>query len=135
MIEAPRSRYRVIERDRRLVVVDSGEESLPNASAVASSARPNRLGAPRRTGFDGRAVLTTSAFYDLKGPRTLTLDPGASTIVNGVRLGALATVLVFIAITIWQPAALALLALLFQRKIWKKGRESVTAWLDQFDND
>src|SRR4051812_40167459 len=103
MTDVPPSRWKVIERGRRLEVIDrlSGEpvarHGLTTASAPTASpptGRAQDIGRaltalrPRQTRFDGGGELTTHPWYDDKGPRTLTLDGGSAAMIGRVKLGA-----------------------------------------------
>lgn len=84
--DVPPSRYKVVERDRRLVVIDtltgkpaSAPGPIPPADRQASAApppdRPVMETEPR--GIDDRSgaqTLTTSPLYDLKAPRRIVMD-------------------------------------------------------------
>jgi hypothetical protein len=129
-VEAPPQRYRVVEQDRRLRVIDTWAKGAPQATAAAEAAR-GRPGL-RRLDFGGTAELTTQHWYDLNGPRTLTLDPGAAALVSRARLAAIGLAVAYVVLAIAWPGALVLLALVFQPKLWKGARERVTTWLDRF---
>ena len=86
-IEPPPSRFRVVERGRRLEVIDT-QATASSASAAAPAQRDREPGAwPRRTRFDGTIEFTTRSFYDTRGPRTVTLDPGAAQQLGLARWG------------------------------------------------
>jgi hypothetical protein len=130
-VEAPPQRYRVVERDRRLQVIDTWAEGGP-----APVSRPNPAAAKpgmKRLNFGGTAELTTHPLYDLKAPRTLMLDPGAAAIVSRVKLALVALVFACVLAAIWQPALLVLLALALQPKLWNGLKARSTDWLDQFE--
>ncbi|HVI98109.1 MAG TPA: hypothetical protein VM657_03500 [Sphingomonas sp.] len=131
-IEAPPQRYRVVERDRRLHVIDTWAQGGTPAPTRLPPAEPRAAGLDR-INFGGAATLTTRSWYDLKGPRTLTLDPGAAALVSRARLVGIALAAVFMLAVIWMPTLLVLLALLFQPKNWKNARARATAWLDRFE--
>lgn len=79
--EVPPSRYKVVERDRRLVVIDT--LTGKPASAPGPIAPPDRQPTPDRPITEteprriddrsGAQVLTTSALYDLKAPRRIVM--------------------------------------------------------------
>ena len=79
MTDAPPTRYRVVERGRRLVVIDTltgqpatRELAVHESKAVAPATRPVEASAPSAVDDrSGHAVLTTSRFYDLKAPRRI----------------------------------------------------------------
>ena len=105
MSTPPPSRYRVVERDRRLVVVDSWAKNAPPGEGKPAP-RPGVAGTPgarlpgtTRPGIasprgatglagilvriacfgsddgDGHPILSTVAYYDDRGPRDITLAP------------------------------------------------------------
>ncbi len=79
--EIPPSRYKVVERDRRLVVIDT--LTGKPASAPGPIAQPDRQPTPDRPITEteprriddrsGAQVLTTSPLYDLKAPRRIVM--------------------------------------------------------------
>lgn len=80
--DAPPSRYKVVERGRRLIVIDtrSGQPATREVKPTPSSRSPMPVSAPiestaPRTIDDrsGAAILRTMPFYDLKGPREIVL--------------------------------------------------------------
>src|SRR3569623_484248 len=104
MSTPPPTRYRVVERDRRLVVIDTRAKSAPPddanpaprpgvAKPTARPANPTRRGIGSAQGASGLAgilvriacmgsddgaghpVLSTVAYYDARGPRDITLSP------------------------------------------------------------
>jgi len=70
MTEVPPSRYRVVERGRRLEVIDTRVD--PGA---APSRREVLRGLPNKTRFDGTREWTTRGWYDAGGPRRVRLGP------------------------------------------------------------
>ena len=131
-MEAPPQRYRVVEQDRRLKVIDTWTETAPPPVTTPTRIARARPGM-RTLNFGGTAALTTRRWYDDKGPRTLTLDPAAAALVSRVRLGAIVLAFAYVVLAIAWPGALVLLALVFQPKLWKGARERVTSWLDRFE--
>ena len=130
-MDMPPTRFRVVERGRRLEVIDTATGRAvggkPGLNPAASSAGARRddtpllldrvveqsadLGAafernlgrlPRATG-DGTATFTTRAFYDDRAPRTVTLDPARAKILRGVAFAALVLLII-------TPALLLMLA-------------------------
>lgn len=84
--DVPPSRYKVVERDRRLVVIDtltgkpaSAPCPVPPAtryehSVPPSAERPVAEAEPRRIDDrSGAQILTTSRLYDLKAPRRIVM--------------------------------------------------------------
>jgi hypothetical protein len=115
-MDMPPTRFRVVERGRRLEVIDtatgraitSKPSSTPAASATRRDDRPLLLdrvvdrpadvraalkrkpsGLPRATRFDGTVSFTTRAFYDDRAPRTVTLDPARAKMLRGAAFAAL----------------------------------------------
>ncbi|HEX4695165.1 hypothetical protein [Sphingomonas sp.] len=128
-LEAPPSRYRVIERDGRLVVIDrqAGEQQLPLSLASSPlvrveppiSSRPAspspksmiadppgllRSVAAAVTGEvrddDGRLLLDTANWFDSKAPRTIALSPAGERRLGAVVLALAAAALVAIALVV-----------------------------------
>lgn len=79
--DVPPSRYKVVERDRRLVVIDT--LTGKPASAPGPVAPPDRAPPPDRPVAEddprriddrsGAQILTTSPLYDLKAPRRIVM--------------------------------------------------------------
>lgn len=133
-MEPPRPRYRVVEQGRRLVVIDT----LTGAPAVRPQPQPSGEGAtaatgPERTAFDGRSTLVTRSFYDDKAPRTLTLDPGATALIEKGRSGLIAIGLFLAVVAVAFPWLLLFPLLLIDRRVRAALRAPVTRWLDRYD--
>ena len=137
----PPSRWRVVERNRRLEVIDTrtGERlAAPRANEPAPQPAPSsRLGIPllRQTGFDGGGELTTHRLYDSKAPRTIQLDAGSAAAVGRVQLGLLAGAVIGLAAVIAWPWLLALIVLPFRGEIRRPFRRRVTNWLDRVERE
>ncbi|WP_156818694.1 hypothetical protein [Sphingomonas sp. Mn802worker] len=127
----PPTRFRVVERGRRLEVIDTasgkpvagssrfaGSASSLDAARVdtplmldqvvrpavpRTSAQRKPGGLPRATRFDGTVSFTTRAFYDDRAPRVVTLDPARAKIVRWAGFAALLLLIV-------TPALLLMLA-------------------------
>ncbi|QIG78491.1 hypothetical protein [Stakelama tenebrarum] len=114
-VEAPPSRYRVVERNRRLQVVDTWHDGRPPATPktpipknLGEERRPLDRAPPRRDeawkaprkrsarampmgqDVEGRTLLRTASWWDAKGPRTVTLRSDREPAVQSI--GALALV-------------------------------------------
>lgn len=106
MSTPPPPRYRVVERDRRLVVIDTWNKGAPTSdpgpaprpgvagkapSRPATTTRPGIADGQGATGLAGvlvriacfgsddgagHPILTTHEYYDAKGPRDITLSAG-----------------------------------------------------------
>ncbi|WP_097062800.1 hypothetical protein [Sphingomonas guangdongensis] len=129
----PPSRYRVVERDRRLVVIDTRTGQPASGEAAPLPAKRALPSLPDRTSFDGRATLVTHPLYDDKGPRELVLDPAASTMLGRAGLvlavAAIATVIAAVAF----PPLLILVVLLLNPQPRRRLRAAITRWLDRYD--
>jgi hypothetical protein len=124
-LEAPPPRQRVIERDGRLVVIDSG--AVPRAEPRKAAGATFR-----QTAFDGRGILTTRRWYDDKGPRQLAVDPVTGKVARAAPAIAAIAVLALIALFIMLPYALAVVPLAVQPKPWRRMKAKVTGYLDKF---
>ncbi|WP_343519621.1 hypothetical protein [Sphingomonas sp.] len=141
MTDAPPSRYKVVERGRRLVVIDTrtGQPAVREpvvhrpAPGSAPAARP--IEATAQSNVDdrsGNAVLVTSRLYDLKGPRRIVIGEAASSRmsrgIGGVAIGlvAFAILAVFFPLILFLPFVLA-----FQPKVRAGFRRWTTARLDE----
>lgn len=127
MTAIPPPRYRIVERDRRLEVIDT-RGAAPDKRATRLPALP--LPKPRRTGFDGRAELTTHPFYDDNGPRTMMLDPGSAAMIGHAKLAAIVAVMAVVIVAIWMPWLIALPFALLADGVRKPVRAGITRWLD-----
>ncbi len=136
-MDLPPSRYRVVERGRRLEVIDiaRGEpvRSTP-ATPKAVMREPDRgpIAAllPRKLSFDGTAELRTRRFYDANGPRTIRLVPTRAARVNAAILAAVAAVLIFVVAAILWPLLLTGPLLVHFAGIGPMLRKRATKWLD-----
>lgn len=128
----PPTRFRVVERGRRLEVIDTatgqpiggsprygratsslnvtGKDALlmldqvvGRATVPRTSSAPKAGALPRATRFDGTVSVTTRPFYDNRAPRTVTLDPARAKIVRAAAFAALVLLVV-------TPALLLMLA-------------------------
>eukprot|EP01136_Pigoraptor_vietnamica_P032015 Opistho-1_new@93341 len=84
--DAPPGRYKVVERGRRLIVIDTrtGQPATRAPAPVAPSA-PRPPTAPVETtqprtidDRSGAAILRTTRLYDLKAPREIVMNQGFS---------------------------------------------------------
>ncbi|WP_423606468.1 hypothetical protein [Sphingomonas sp. MS122] len=143
MTDAPPSRYKVVERGRRLVVIDTQTGQPAVREPVAHA--PSPPGAPAyqpvetltRSNVDdrsGNAVLVTSRLYDLKGPRRIVISPTASNRMSR-GIGGVAIILIAYAIlAIFFPLLLLLpFVLLLQPRTRNGFRQWITARLGEAD--
>ena len=138
----PPSRWRVVERDRRLEVIDTrtGERLAPRSIDEPAPPAPatgglRLLPTVQRTRFDGGGDLATHRLYDLKAPRTIRLDPGSAEVIGRVQFGLLATGLLFVVAVIAWPWLLALLVLPAQAKLRQPVRRWIAEWLDRVERE
>jgi hypothetical protein len=153
MSKPPPSRYRIVERDRRLTVIDTWAKGSPVAGEVtihrsgdgssAGISGPNQSGQIllRRLALaaclnaqdaEGRPLFTTSPWFDARGPRTFALGR------SGVRrLGSTMLALIFAALIVMILAAnadfAAWFAIVFVIAIFAgRGKPLLTRWADRF---
>ena len=142
----PPPRYRVVERGRRLEVIDTRGGGSPSDSRRDKAPR-NQLLNPddgmaklfRTVALalslgarddDGRPLFTTADWFDAKGPRTVVLDDrGAQRLVTGLLISLAVLTGTWLAIG---PFALGLpvLALAFASQ---HGRPLLARWFDGFE--
>ena len=138
---APQSRWRVVERDRRLEVIDSrtGERlAAPRAAEPPSlppAGKQKRLPLVRQTRFDGGGELTTHRLYDSKAPRTIQLDVGSAEMIKRAQLGLAFLVVTFVVVALSWPYLLIVLALPMRREVRGPIRRWTTAWLDRVERE
>lgn len=142
----PSSRYRVVERGRRLVVLDTH-----NGNAPVTRAPPGRIDSPRPTELApdrpesaasdldkaalalragaGQPILKTRSWFDDKAPRRILLHNRKQG-----RVGLLIAVVLIFAMTLFAligwPVAIVIGWLIFHRGARKAIRRAITAWLD-----
>jgi len=156
MTAIPPSRYKVVERGRRLVVIDTltGRPASNDATPRNLPARPTAPGnlradqqspttnhpiqstAPSRVDdASGAAIFTTSRFYDLKGPRRLVMNEAFSERFGKAMGGWMIALFVFAGVaTLFFPWLwIAPVVILFQPKIRAAIRQWITARLDEAD--
>ena len=115
--QPPPSRYRVVEQGRRLVVIDTLTGAPATRSAPTPTASPSRLpSAPARTDFDGRSTLVTHPLYDDKAPRSLTLNPGATRLIENGRSIAIGVAVAYAVLVVAFPWLLVVLLVLLNPK-------------------
>ena len=153
-MDAPGTRYKVVERGRRLEVIDTWNHNAPvkpmradpmdhapqrDALAAVESIRvPPRdtaspievLRAPRHD-QRGRGLLHTKPWYDAKGPRQIVVTPAGEEKLKGLRI--VAFVALFIAAVfafLFWPLFLILPFILMNGETRKSLRAASTKFLD-----
>lgn len=139
MTDMPPSRFRVVERGRRLVVIDTQADKSPPvrrtaAPRPASDKTRARFQLPEKIRFDGAASWTTDGFYDAKGPRALTLNAGAMQKLRFAGAGLVALVILWVLVASFVPPLWGAPLLLLNPKMRQTMRDRVTAWLDTLDS-
>lgn len=138
--EIPPSRYKVVERDRRLVVIDtltgrpaSAPGPVPPPDRARPSDRPITEDEPRRIDDrSGAQILTTSPLYDLKAPRRVVMGDRFNEKI-GAAIGGwlIGLFLAFVIAFLFFPWLLLVpVALLLQPKVRAAIRIWITARLD-----
>ncbi len=142
MTDIPPSRWKVVERGRRLVVIDmaTGQEAsrMPGAAGLpgdlergALAKPPARFGGVEKLRFDGGGTLTTHPLYDRRAPRTIRLDAASAMTLGRVRMGAALVAAAFGIVAVVQPLVLvAIPFILLQPKLRADVRQRITLWLD-----
>ncbi|WP_326523244.1 hypothetical protein [Sphingomonas sp.] len=133
-MQPPPSRYRVVEKGRRLVVIDThtGQPAARRPAKASPESKPAALG-PERIAFDGRSTLVTRAFYDDKAPRTLTLDDGATGMIEKLRSAAIGAAVFYAVLVVFFPWLLLLPIVLLHGEVRRRIRAATTEWLDRYD--
>lgn len=131
MTAAPPPRYRVVERGRRLEVIDTWRKG-PSVVRPAVP-RPSTAKLPRMNG-GAPNMLRTLAFYDEKGPRRIRLSRAGAQSLSRVRLVAIGTGLALLVLLIAYPGLPVVLGIfllaLGRRQLLGKARPALTHWLD-----
>lgn len=143
MTDAPPSRYRVVERGRRLVVIDTltgqpatRELAVRESAGVPPPSRPIEAAAPSAVDDrSGEAVLTTSRLYDLKGPRRIVMTQAFRDRFGRAAKGWLvAAFVIATAVTLFFPMLWLLVVFVaLQPKLRGGVRTWITARLDEAD--
>lgn len=139
----PPSRYKVVERGRRLEVIDTwaAPSATPAPAAPAERPRgrtdraPHAAPAPARAADSRDTLFTTRRWYDDKAPRAI-----RESYANKARLrkaGQIASFVIavgFALALLFAPATLLVLALLLlPEESRRRLRAAATRWIDTFD--
>lgn len=138
MTDMPPTRFRVVERGRRLEVIDTQAGKTPSARRTEAP-RPTdgktpRFKLPEKVRFDGGGSWTTDGFYDAKGPRTVTLDAGAMQRLRYAGVGLVAVVIVWAALGFAIPVVWGAPLLLLNPKVRETVRGQVTGFVDGLES-
>lgn len=153
-MDMPPSRYRVVERGRRLVVLDtqrgdmpvSGLEpeqqariealkarldSAPPPSPPRPPAEPRRPAAPAASEADAQ-ILTTQPWFDDRAPRRVRIDSNALSQLT-VLLAVLLPLAIYLVFTFGAFAVFFAAVLLINPQLRRGIRRTTTRWLDRRD--
>jgi len=157
MMQPPPPRYKVVERGRRLEVIDTrtgkpaSSVPLPPAGGVKGGAigrgRDGDLTgpppAPPASGRGAKAgsagidtdVFVTRRWFDDKAPRSIRMNYANRARLLNLRWGAAIAValLVVLSFLFWPLAVMLVFALIFGPKLRAQLRVVSTRWLDGFD--
>ena len=146
--EVPPSRYKVVERDRRLVVIDTltgkaasapgpvppsarrGHPAPPPVDRPVAEAEPRRI-----DDRSGAQILTTSPLYDLKAPRQIVMGDRFNEKI-GKAIGGWLVGLFFavsIAFLFYPWLIVVPFVLILQPKLRAAIRQWITARLDEVE--
>ena len=142
-MDMPPSRYRVVERGRRLVVLDSwnGDAPVerappPSPDAPGAELEPDEIRTDLKVAAlalragSAQPILETRAWFDDKAPRRILLDPAKQG--RASLLFVMVIVLGFLMlVAIGWPVLLVLGWLLFTPAVRKAARRFTTRWLDR----
>lgn len=138
MTRIPPTRYRVVERGRRLEVIDTQAGQAPPARRTETprpmDGKAPRFKLPEKLRFDGGGAWTTNGFYDAKGPRTLTLDPGAMQKLRYAGGGLVAIVIVWALLGFVIPVVWGAPLLLINPKVRDTVRKHMTGFIDGLES-
>lgn len=143
MSEPPPPRYKVVERGRRLEVIDTWNGNAPvghkppvPAPVLPASPAAAPLSAPSSPQIDarGRRRFTTSGWYDARGPRVLLLDADGERQLDNARavLVAVAVAIVLLGL-LWWPLLIMLAIVAGQPRARNNLRKGAAEWLDSID--
>ena len=143
--QPPPSRYKVVERGRRLEVIDTrtGERAtshhapppLPGGEALFPKMRRLRPSLPDSgtAGLDADTFIT-KAFYDAKAPRTIRINYVNRRRLDGVRFGGALAIALLVAFGfLFWPFAFSVFAFLLSDKVRTKLRDASTRFVDTLD--
>ena len=143
--QPPPSRYKVVERGRRLEVIDTrtGERAtshhapppLPGGEGLFPKMRRLRSSAPAAgtAGLDADTFIT-KAFYDAKAPRTIRINYVTRKLLDGVRFGGALVIALLVAFGfLFWPFAFSVFAFLLSDKVRTKLRDASTRFVDTLD--
>ena len=146
-MKPPAPRYKVVERGRRLEVIDtaSGKPVRPLPVPAGEGpitepqrkrlARPVPPAAKNPAGVDDGSTFTTRRWFDDKAPRTIRMNFAARARFDQLRFGIAIVVAAVIGLSVlfWPWFPLALVAVVGQPKLPRWFRAAGTRWIDGLD--
>lgn len=124
----PPSRYKVVERGRRLEVIDT-QTGQPVARPPSASSRQGS-GAGGDSNF-----FVTKRWFDDKAPRAIRMNYATRARLLNLRWGIALGVALLVALSFlfWPLAVFVIFALVAGPKLRAQLRAASTSWLDQLD--
>lgn len=133
-MKPPATRYSVVEKGRRLVVIDT-RTGTPVSEHPDGGASPPLPVQRSPAVVDDGSVFTTRAWYDDKAPRTVRLNYATRQRIKNIRFAIAMAVAFCVALSflLWPFFPILLAVLLMQPKLHNHARGAVTRWIDGFD--
>lgn len=154
MSKPPPPRYRIVERDGRLVTIDTWAKGTTGSSPVQPPVRPGSMRPPggpapgpgaklvaallRVQDDRGRRLLTTGPGWDREGPRTIALSPAGERRLGVVLVAASVALVALAGLAIADLDLLvpiAIIAAVLFGSIAKSGAPLLTRFLDSLGED
>lgn len=147
MSKPPPPRYRIFERDGRLVTIDTWAEDTPAAPRdhrLGPIAPGDAIGAPlvaalfRVRDAHGRRLLMTSPNWDRKGPRVIALSPKGERRIAALGLLSIGVTLVLLLVALidldWMMPIIVV-AVVLAGALSSSRTSWVTRWLDSLGEE
>ncbi|MCD2323609.1 hypothetical protein LQ953_06210 [Sphingomonas sp. IC-56] len=144
--QPPPSRYKVVERGRRLEVIDtrtgkpaSSHHAPPPPLSGGESLFPRMRRLRQSPPASGTAGLdadtfVTKAFYDAKAPRTIRINFVTRKRLDSVRFGGAIAIALLVALGfLFWPLAIGVLGFLLSDKVRAQLRDASTRFVDTLD--
>lgn len=145
MSKPPPPRYKIIERDGRLLTIDTWAKQVPVAPPQRRSgpiAPGDAIGAPlvaalfRVRDAQGRRLLTTSPNWDRKGPRVIALSEAGEARIAALGLLSIGVALVLLLVALIDPdwlLPIVVVATVLAGAVSSSRTGVVTRWLDSLE--
>jgi hypothetical protein len=134
-MKPPPTRYRVVEKGRRLVVIDTLTGAPVREHGDGRTPPPAQPVRQSPAGVDDGSVFVTRRWFDKKAPRTVRLNYASRQQVKNFRfvIAVAAAILVSLSFLLWPFFPILLVVLLVQPKLREPARAAVTRWIDGLD--